>query len=236
MTTRRIFRQSPVVWTYLDECTFVQKATILIVEHYPKINTKKTFLQKSKVTRLEARASSDKKAVLVYTCSGGNPACIHKNTHQTCLTTIRTEKGDVLCLQSLKDDAAADSNLSYFKALPQLMKNKVLAFNFVFLKNTFLPLVCCIMAKTSGVRSVWAQKSLITMSLKKWPKPLNAFCMPSSLKRTHRLLFDTNRNKGKPGAPEPAVLGSAGEQQAPQQQQQQQQQQGKKPSFITSDN
>lgn len=104
------------------------------------------------------------------------------------------------------------------------VKRKVQPFNFF----VFLPWVCYITAKTRGVRSVWAQCRLITMSLKKWLKPLKSF-LHAIIIKTHCLLSDTNRNKGKPGIPEPAALASVGEQRAPQQQQQQQQWRGKKP-------
>lgn len=182
---------------------------------------------------------SDTKSVLVYTCDEGGPACIHKQYTSDLSTHNQYIKRGcpLLAKSSLKGDAADDSNSAYVKAPPQSVKNKKswLSTFFFSKKMPFFPWVCCITAKTRGVRSVWAQHRLITMSFKKWPKPLNAFLHAVVIK-THRLLSDTKRNKGKLGVPEPTVLGSAGEQQPPQQQWRQQQRQGKKPSFITSDN
>lgn len=173
--------------------------------------------------------------MLVYTCGDGGTICIHKpNASDLSIHNQHTERGCPLsfaCKVKFKA-AIAGSNSSYLKSPWLLLKNRKSCLLIFF--NVFLPGVCCITAKPRGFRSVWAQCKLITMSLKKWPKPLEAFLHAVVIK-THRLLPDTNGNKGKPGVPEPAALASVGEQPAPQQQQQQQWR-GKKPSFITSDN
>lgn len=113
-------------YTNAHEHTSVQKAAILIIEHYPKINIKKHSYKKSEVTQLEARASSDTKAVLVYTCGGGGPACIHKQyTSDLSIHNQHIERGcPLLAKSSLKGDTAADGNSSYLKAPPELVKNK----------------------------------------------------------------------------------------------------------------
>lgn len=124
------------------ECMSIQKAITLIIEHYPKINIKKHSYKSSKVTELEARASSDTKAVLVYTCSGGGPTCIHKqNTSDLSIHNQHIERGcPLLAKSSLKGDAVADSNSSCLKAPPQLVENKKSCLlTFFFKENVFLP-------------------------------------------------------------------------------------------------
>lgn len=99
------------------EHTPIQNATVLIVEHYPKINMKHSYKKAS---------YSDTKSVLVYTCDEGGPTCIHKQYTSDLSTHNQYIKRGcpLLAKSSLKGDAADDSNSAYVKAPPQSVKNK----------------------------------------------------------------------------------------------------------------
>lgn len=121
-------RQSPVLWAYRDKCTWTHILTESLYSDYRTLsqNKHKKALKKKKVAQPQARALSDAKAVLLYTCGDRDTTCIHKpNASDLSIHNQHTGRGCPLhAKSSLKSDLAVGSNSSYLKSPWLLLKNR----------------------------------------------------------------------------------------------------------------
>lgn len=171
-----VCRQSPGVWAYRNKCTWTHILTESFHSDYRALsqNKHKQALKKKSCTNWSQSLKWCKDcAGLHLLWQGYNLQPQTKCTRSVHPQPAHRKGMSLACKVEFKGSSRCCSNSSYLKSPRLLLKNKKSCL-LIFL-NTFLPWVCCTTAKTRGVRSVWAQHRLITVTLKKGSKPLKAF-------------------------------------------------------------
>lgn len=109
-------------------CIHTKKTHLLIVGRYPKINIKGIYY--NNVLSLEARISSETKALLIYTCCGIDPSYIHKDY---AILNWHIEKGYPVFTKSNESLKLLMISIHPMSALPKMVRNKILPSKFFYL-------------------------------------------------------------------------------------------------------